>query len=112
MAKATEQTQQKDLRQRFNEFLDTVLSAGPRFSMQQIQDYAAAAEEARAERVRGSTPVIREGRGRIVPRRGEGEFVRMTNTAIEASLDLAERFELAGSADRLDIAGWIRAGRG
>ncbi len=112
MARSAEPQKKDDIRKRFNEFLDNVLSAGPRFELTQIKDYADAAEQSR--RVREATPVIREPEAaRMVPRRGEMEVpAHMTRSAIEAALDLGERLEIAGAAAQLDLAGWVRRGRG
>ena len=117
MARSAEaQKKEEDLRERFNRFLDDILTAGPKFSMTQIQAYADAGEQARQHRMREARPVVMEAEtatGRVVPRRGEMEIpAQMTRSAIEGALDLAERLELAANARELDIGGWVRAGRG
>ena len=111
MATSAEPQKKQDIRERFNKFLDDILSTGPRFELKQIQEYARAAEQAR--RMRETTPVIREPEAsRMVPRRGEMEIPpQMTRQAIEAALNLGERLELAATAAQLDLSGWIRHGR-
>lgn len=116
MARSAEaqKKEEENLRERFNRFLDNILTAGPKFSMAQIQAYADAAEQARQHRMREARPVVMGAEtGRVVPRRGEMEIpAQMTRSAIEGALDLAERLELAANARELDIGGWVRAGRG
>lgn len=116
MTRTAAQKRKEGLREMFNSFLDEVFTAGPRFSMETIRRYEAAAMEARErEMVRESTPRRSESEiGELVFRRveetGMHEINRqMTDEALDAAIDLGERLELSATGGRrLSMRAWVR----
>lgn len=114
---ASARKRRESLRERFNQFLDEVFTAGPRFSMETLRRYEATALEAREmEMLRTSRPRRSETEiGELVFRRVEATEMaeisrQMTNEAIEAAIDLGERFELSATGGRpLSLREWVKS---
>jgi hypothetical protein len=117
MTRAAASKTKESLRERFNEFLDEVFTAGPRFSMDTIRRYENAAIEARErEMMRETTPRRSETEiGELVFSRVEATGMKeisrqMSDQAIEAAIDLGERLELSATGGRrLSIREWVRS---
>lgn len=117
MTRTAARRTKEGLRERFNQFLDEVFTAGPSFSMETIRRYETAAMEARGrEMMRESTPRRSESEiGELVFRRVEATGMNqinkhMTDEAIEAAIDLGERMELSATGGRrLSIRDWVKS---
>jgi hypothetical protein len=117
MARSPARKKKTDLRERFNQFLDDVFTAGPSFSMTTIRRYEEAAIAARErEAVRASTPrksddTIGDMVFRRVEAHGMEEISRqMTDDAVEAAIRLGEKFELSATGGRrLNIRDWVES---
>jgi hypothetical protein len=117
MTRAAARKRKEGLRERFNQFLDEVFTAGPSFSMDTIRRYESAAIQARErEMMRESTPRRSDSEiGELVFRRVEATGMdeinrQMTDQALEAAINLGERLELSATGGRrLDIRGWVRS---
>lgn len=117
MTRTAAAKRKESLRERFNQFLDEVFTAGPSFSMDTIRRYEAAAIQARErEMVRETTPRRSESEiGELIFRRveetGMSEMNRqMSDQALEAAINLGERLELSATGGRrLDLREWVRS---
>jgi hypothetical protein len=114
MARARSQ-RKKDIRERFNDFLDDVFTSGRSFSMESLSRYEETGREHREQSrmIREATPRPTEERDvlgelifRKVPRE---EAVRppMTRAALSQTLDLAEMLDAATTERDLNFRRWV-----
>ena len=101
------QRKKKDLRERFNQFLDDVFQSGPSFSMENIRRYEEAAVQSRE--LRAATPRKSEIGELVAKRVKETKISRhMTVTALDEALKLGEEMELAANSNDLNLKKWVR----
>lgn len=112
----TKQQRERNFKERFNEWLDTIFQAGPAFSLERIEELEREGRESvERRRAMSSTPRPAEERdvlGELVFRKvsteEEARAIRapMTRKGLDSALALAEEIDSAERPRDLDLRRW------